>query len=272
MRQLTVRAAGVETFVRRSGSGRPLVLIHGLGASSYTWRGLAPLAAEGWDVIAPDVPGMGRSASPEDFEYSFKGFSRWLLALLDELGIERAALAGNSMGGVISLLTALENPERVEKLALIGTPVYPHNTPSILWPMRWPVIGKIYESLLGPTAVRLIAGECLRDKSLVTDELVAEYSHSLRTRGGRRAVASFLRNAIPDDAGALMARYPTLKPATLVLHGELDGVVDRASAERFVRETPAARLAPLPGLGHAPHEQDPQTVAAALLPFLKANP
>lgn len=264
------RIAGVDTFIRRSGAGKPLVLIHGLGASSYTWRRVIPELEKHREVIAPDVPGFGRSATPEDFQYDFKGFSRWIVALLDELGLESAALAGNSMGGVISLLTALENPARVEKLVLIGTPVYPHNTPGILWPMRWPVIGKIYESLLGPTAVRLIAHECLRDASLITDELVEEYSYSLKTKGGRRAVASFLKNAIPDDADEVTARYPSLVPPTLVVHGELDGVVDRASAERFCREAKSAVLAPLAKLGHAPQEQGPDAVLEHLLPFLKA--
>jgi pimeloyl-ACP methyl ester carboxylesterase len=217
------------------------------------------------------VPGFGRSATPRDFDYTFKGFTRWLVALLDELGLPHAALAGNSMGGVISLLTALEHPARVEKLVLIGTPVYPHNTPNILWPMRWPVIGKVYESLLGPTAVRLVAWQCLGDRKLITDELVDEYSHSLRTRDGRRAVASFLRNAIPDDAPALMSRYPSLVPPTLVVHGARDQVVDRASAERFCREVPSAKLSPLDGLGHAPQETDPQQVADRVVPFLRGS-
>src|SRR5581483_9634200 len=164
-----------------------------------------------------------------------------------------------SMGGLVSLWTAMHYPERVGRLALIGTPVYPEDKPPILWPMRWPVIGSIYERMIGPWAVEPIARTVFVDKSLVDAPMLEEYGRAFRTRGGARAIATFFRR-VPDDAERYTSRYRTLPHPTLVIRGAADGVVHQASCERFVSEHPRAKLVALENLGHAPHEERPGVV------------
>lgn len=268
MRVETRVVAGVRTHLRRGGAGRPVLLLHGLGASSYTWRDAFAHLTDGYDVVAPDFPGHGRSEPVPGFDYSIAGLSRWVTSLMDELGWESAPLVGNSLGGVVSLWTAMERPARVSRMALLGVPAYPEHRPPVLWPLSWPVLGKVYESLLGATLLRAVAKTVYVDPAKVTDELVEEYALALRDAGGRRALAEVVRRAIPPDWRERVARYGELRQPALVLVGERDRMVGRAGGERLARDLGAARLDMVAGVGHAAHEDDPGLVLPRVRAFL----
>ncbi|MDE2489651.1 MAG: alpha/beta hydrolase [Elusimicrobia bacterium] len=263
----TLDVAGVGTHLVRAGRGEPVVLLHGLGASSYSWRYALPALAGRYEVFAPDLPGFGRSDKPWDFDYSIAGLHRWVVALLDRLGVARARFAGNSMGGVVTLWTAMDAPERVERMALFGTPAFPENRPKILWPLSWPVIGRIYEAAMGERTLRWIAKSTFYDRSKVTEELVAEYAAPLKEARGRRAVAEFIRRAIPPDYKERIARYGSLSQPALVLVGETDAMVDRRGGERLAEALPRARFVYLDRCGHAPQEDAPERVVPLLAEF-----
>ena len=271
MREWEFEVGGAAVGGVTEGSGPDVVLLHGLGASTYTWRRVWRSLAASFRVHALDFPGFGRSSKPLDFDYSARGFSRVLLGVLDRLDVARASMVGNSMGGVVALTAALESPERVDRLALLGTPTYPSSRPRDLWPLRWPVVGRACEAALGPWAVEWAAKRVFMDRSVITPELLETYGSPLRTPGGRRAVASFIRNAVPPDAQAMMGRYGALPQPTLVLWGDRDCMVRRADAERFAAEIPWGRLVRFAGCGHAPQEERPAAVLDVLHPFLAAH-
>ncbi|MFA6317027.1 MAG: alpha/beta hydrolase [Elusimicrobiota bacterium] len=260
-------AGGVNIHVLSVGEGEPLVLLHGLGASSYSWRCVLPSLGERFQVHALDWPGFGRSSQPLDFDYSVDGLKNWLGLFFDTMGWERAYLAGNSMGGMAALAFATANPKRVARMALLGTPVYAENKPRFLWPLRWPLIGKVFEACLGPIAVKAIAKTAFVDKTKVTKELVGEYSLALRTKAGRRAVAEFMRNAIPPDISARVAAYADLRVPTLIMVGDHDGMVSVESAQLFAKTLYRGKLAVVKDCGHVPQEEKPAETAAALLKF-----
>ncbi len=263
----TLEVAGIKTHLVRAGKGEPVILLHGLGASSYSWRFAVSELARRYEVFAPDLPGFGRSDKPRDFDYSVAGLHRWVLALMDRLGLEKARFAGNSMGGVIALWTAMDAGHRVERMALLGTPAYPENRPKMLWPLSWPVIGRVYEWALGETTLRYIAKTTFVDQSKVTEEMVAEYGAPLKTAAGRRAVAEFIRRAIPPDFRERIASYRTLPHRTLILNGDADAMVDYRGAERLAKDLPRARFVYLDRCGHAPQEDAPERVNALLQEF-----
>jgi pimeloyl-ACP methyl ester carboxylesterase len=262
----TLTIAGLRTNLIRAGKGEPLILLHGLGASNYSWRYTIPELAKHYEVFAPDLPGFGRTDKPWDFDYSIHGLHTWVLAFMDHFGLEKARFAGNSMGGVLSLWTAMEAPSRVERMALIGTPAYVANRPKLIWPISWPVIGRLYEALLGDRALRIIAPTAFVDKSKVDAAMLAEYGHALKEAGGRRAVAEFVRRAIPRDHAERVKRYPSIGHKTLVLVGDGDGMIG-ASAERFARELPNATFVRVERCGHAAQEDAPERVNPLLLEF-----
>ena len=264
-----IEIGGRKVYCLSAGQGPPVFLLHGLGASSYSWRHVWPELAKSHCVHSIDWPGCGRSDKPMDFDYSPDGYTRTLLALMDRLEARQAHLVGNSMGGVVSLFTALRHPERIASLTLVGTPTYPESRPGDLWALRWPVVGRLLEWSLGAWTVRWAARQTFIDRSVITAELVREYSAALRSPGGRRAVAGFIRNAIPADSQALIDSYPTMAHRTLILWGEKDCLVKRPSVERLASELPHSRLVMLAGCGHAPQEERPEDFNRALLEFLK---
>jgi pimeloyl-ACP methyl ester carboxylesterase len=266
----TLTVAGLKTHLVRAGRGEPVILLHGLGASSYSWRFAVSELARRYEVFAPDLPGFGRTDKPLDFDYSIAGLHRWVVAFMDRLGIDKARFAGNSMGGVITLWTAMDAGHRVERMALLGTPAYPENRPKLLWPLSWPVVGRVYEWALGDTTLRYIARTTFVDQSKVTEEMIAEYGAPLKTAAGRRAVAEFIRRALPPDFKERIASYPTLQHRTLVLAGDSDGMVDHRGAERLSKELPRARFVYLERCGHAPQEDAPERVNALLQEFFAA--
>src|SRR5262245_48131303 len=108
---------GLRVRYVRAGSGPPLLLVHGILSSIYTWRDLLPLLAREHDVVALDLPGFGASDLPADL--SGTSYPRVLLGLMDQLGLPRVSIVGHSLGGAVACLLAAERPERVERLALI---------------------------------------------------------------------------------------------------------------------------------------------------------
>jgi len=263
------RVAGVDAHWREAGAGEPLVVLHGLGASSFSWTAVMPALARRYRVIAPDFPGFGRSDSPREFDYSLKGLSRWVVALLDHLGLPSAHVAGNSLGGIVALMTAMDEPARVRRVALLGTPTHPGDGPLLLWPLRWPVVGRLYELALGPVAVRYIGRTAYKDPSLMTDEKVEEYALPLRTAAGRWAAAEVLRRAVPADARERVERYRQLPHEFLVICGESDTVAGLESSRRFCEKAPRARLLELRDCAHVPQEERPEQVAAAFEEFFQ---
>lgn len=266
----TLEIAGLKTRLVRAGKGEPVILLHGLGASSYSWRFAVPELARHYEVFAPDLPGFGRTDKPWDFDYSIAGLHRWVIALMDRLGLEKARFAGNSMGGVITLWTAMDSAHRLDRMALLGTPAYPENRPKMLWPLGWPVIGRLYEWALGETTLRYIAKTTFVDQSKVTEELIAEYLHPLKSAAGRRAVAEFIRRAMPPDHAERVASYARVPHQALVLVGDSDRMVDRRGGERLAAALPRARFQFVERCGHAPQEDAPERVIPMLREFFAA--
>ena len=174
------------------------------------------------------------------------------------------------MGGDVSLFLALQAPELVSRLVLIGSPVYPNNIPRILWTLRRPILGRIFERLLGRWTIRLVAPTAFWDRSCITEEVLDEYSMALRTPEGRHAVAESIRRCLSPDVPGTIARYPELEPPVLFIRGEHDGVVDDASAEGFCRTVPHGKFLRLADCGHVPQEEKPKAVISAIAEFLAA--
>ena len=105
-----LQTAGHTIHYIKQGHGRPLVLVHGFGGSSYTWRSLAPLLQDDCTVYALDLLGFGLSDKPPDGEYALDAQAELVVDFMKELQISSAVLIGHSMGGVIAAKAAAQNP------------------------------------------------------------------------------------------------------------------------------------------------------------------
>jgi pimeloyl-ACP methyl ester carboxylesterase len=110
----------IEVVYFDEGSGRAVLLIHGLGGYKENWTFTIKDIKNSFRAIAPDLPGFGDSEKP-DIEYTMEFFADFLNMFLDKLGVDKVILVGNSMGGTIAILFTVKNPERVEKLVLVDS-------------------------------------------------------------------------------------------------------------------------------------------------------
>jgi pimeloyl-ACP methyl ester carboxylesterase len=261
-------ANGLEVNVRELGAGPPVVLVHGLPSNIGDWGGVPDaLAALGHRVVVYDRVGYGWSSRPPvaGDAYSLDSNARELGALLDQLGIERAALVGWSYGGGIVQTFALAHPERVSQLVLLGS-VGPTLGGE---PTDW--IGRLGNSPIGPPLFRAITAIPPLGRGVLEGALVEVFSGAENVPAGwpERSAA---QTAMPGTIDSWLAEqrnggYPELRPEaiqapTLVLHGSDDRSVGVAVAEDLAARLPNDELVVVEGGSHMLPATHPDLVAA----------
>jgi pimeloyl-ACP methyl ester carboxylesterase len=268
---LEPRAARVGSrtvrFVR-AGAGPAVVLVHGFGSSLCTWKDVLPALAARHDVVALDLPGFGGSERPADL--AFADLPRAVVGLMDALGIERAALVGNSMGGAAAALVAAADAGRVSRLVLVDAAGFN------LEPRARPGMVRLASSWAAPVlqvlpGKRIVVEAALRqvfhDDALVTRERVAEYLAPAQRPGSFAALRS-LGRSLGSSASQLAEALAAIRAPTLVVWGAEDRWIPLADADRFVAAIAGARKVVIPACGHVPQEEKPAEVARLLLEFL----
>jgi pimeloyl-ACP methyl ester carboxylesterase len=255
-------------FVRK-GSGPAIVLLHGFASSIYTWKDLLPVLARDYDVVALDLPGFGQSECPSDL--SFEEYPAVVVGLLDRLGLSRATLVGNSMGGAVAAVVAAGRPERVDRLILVDAAGFNLEEKNRPWPIR--VVGSppVAAVLDRMPLRRLLVGVSLRqvffDDTLVTGERIDEYLEPMLRSGTPQAIRSLLasRSLHPDDVQKLL---PRVAAPALILWGQQDEWIPVGDAARFAAALPGSRVVVLERCGHMPQEEHPADVARLIEDFL----
>lgn len=254
-----------------AGEGPPVLLIHGLGASKLslltTLGALAPL---GRRAIALDLPGFGDSAKPLTANYSPQWFARTIVSAMDALGIERADLVGNSLGGRVALELGLAHRDRVGRLGLL--------CPSLAWREKplWAHVARVAPARLGlvqpaPRAVvdaivrRAVPGSTDGWTAAGVDEFLRGYL----TPRGRQAFYLAAQHIVREDPGRFWRRLERLEPEALFVWGRADPLVPIAFARHVQAAVPHARHLEL-RCGHVPQLEAPSATHAALARFLAA--
>ena len=268
---LAVNAHRLRYVRTGTGGGPAVVLVHGFGSSLYTWKDVLPRLAPTRDVIALDLPGFGASDRPADL--SFEELPAAVVGLMDHLGVRRAALVGNSMGGAVVAVLAAERPERVSALVLVDAAGFN------LEPRDQPEMVRLVTSPLAPLLARLpgkrlIVERALRevfyDERLVTDERVSEYLDAARRPGGVASMRSLLLS-LEGRAGHVRTRLAGVQAPTLVVWGREDRWIPLAHADLFAAAIPGARRVVLDACGHMPQAEKPGELADLLQEFLDAS-
>ena len=262
----------VSLYVEEMGRGPVLLLLHGIGGSSYTWRGIAPALAARHRVIAIDLRGFGRSDKPLDLAYSPHDHAAVVAAFITERRLGQVTLVGHSYGGLVALLLARDRtiePQRIARLVVIDTPAYPQPVSVGVAFLRQPLLPYLALTLLPPelpTALALMMEKMGVER--LTQRDVAIYADPLLEPGGPHALIETARQLIPPDFDRIVARYRTIAKPALVLTCRDDQAVPLSSAVRLARTLPNARLAVLDGCDHVPPEQAPDAMIVAMARFL----
>lgn len=275
--QRWLEIGGRRVNVIELGSGPPVVFVHGLSGSWQNWLEQLPVFARDHRVVAFDLPGFGASEMP-DWHISISGYGRWLDALYDALGIDVAALVGNSMGGFISAELAIAYPARVERLVLVsaaGLTVEHQRHDRTLAVLRtldrrlaayagW--LGTRSDTLARrPRARRMIFGLVAHRPDLLPGPLVAEQIRGSGKPGFVPALDALTSYPIRD-------RLPEIACPTLIVWGTKDWLVPVRDADEFARLIPNARKVVWPKTGHMAMLERPAAFNRLLAAFLAEEP
>jgi 4,5:9,10-diseco-3-hydroxy-5,9,17-trioxoandrosta-1(10),2-diene-4-oate hydrolase len=266
-------------YLTAGDDGPPLVLLHGVGDNALDWRWVTPALARSRRVYAPDLPGAGESAEPEaDADYSPVFFERSVAAFLDALGIARAAVVGNSLGGLAALRLALSEPDRVAALGLVAGAGLGRRVSPALRSLSLPGYGRL-ATAWGKTrpgaAQRALgrAGLVFASPRRVPREWLGEQYRLARLPGFLQAQLATVRAQVGlrGQREVLVDRLPDLRIPTLVLWGARDRVLPTSQAHGAIDGLENGFLEILPDCGHLPQVEQPERFASALDGFLRGS-
>lgn len=245
----------------------PLVLIHGTSASLHTWEGWATALAQTHRVVSFDLPGFGLTGPNADGDYRDARYVDFVRRLLARLGVARAVVAGNSLGGEIAWQLALADPARVAGLVLIdsaGHDFVPESLPLGFRIARIPVLRQGMRWVLPRRAIEASVLDVYGDPSHVSAALVDRYYELTLREGNRVALMQRMDQLAPGP----VERLPGIKVPTLILWGGRDRLIPLRCGEAFHQAIAGSQLVVFPKLGHVPQEEDPAATLAALRDWL----
>lgn len=263
---------GLLVHVRDQGPSSdplPIVLIHGTSASLHTWEGWATELAQTRRVISFDLPGFGLTGPNADGDYRDARYVAFTRNLLARLGVGRAIVGGNSLGGGVAWELALADPARVAGLVLVdatGFNFVPESLPLGFRIARTPVLREAMRWVLPRRAIEQTVIDVYGDPSRVTAALVDRYYELTLREGNRVALMQRMDQLAPGP----VERLAEIKVPTLILWGGKDRLIPPTWGAAFHRAIPGSRLVSFPGLGHVPQEEDPAATLAALRDWLPA--
>lgn len=268
-----VEAGGLVWHVQQMGSGPPILLLHGTGAATHSWRGVMPLLARDFTVIAPDLPGHGFTRGRPRGGLTLPGMAGAVTDLLAALDLAPTAIAGHSAGAAIALQWVHDSAARVPVIGLnpaltpypglaarlfpalarvlFVNPLVPHMLAGIA---RWP--GETERFLHRATGSKLDA------------EGLAGYRALMCTPGHCAGAVEMMANWNLEAFARVM---PGIAAPVLLVHAEGDRAVPLNSVQQGAAQMPDARLEVLPALGHLAHEERPDLAAALILDHTTSN-
>ncbi|HEX3527983.1 MAG TPA: alpha/beta hydrolase [Thermoanaerobaculia bacterium] len=259
---------GRLVHVEQAGTGEPVVLLHGFGASTYAWRKVMPELATRFRVIAIDLNGFGYTERPSDLaSYTREGQGRLVLDVMDALGIGRAHIVGHSYGGGITLWLAAYHPERFLSMVLTDSsaPTYSYDRRSRVASVK-PLTALFLRSVvLRPSTVRRSLLNSFHDPSLVTPELVQAYFDRIRVEG---AIDAYYGLTVPVRGPIDKVDLAKIEVPALVVWGADDQVILLPAGRRGTSVLPRGRFVVIPDSGHIPIEEKPAEWLRLVMPFL----
>jgi pimeloyl-ACP methyl ester carboxylesterase len=265
-----IEVAGIRLRVRDTGPrGAPaVILLHGFGASLDTWEPWALVLSKHYRVVRFDLPGFGLTGPDPARDYSDQRTVVILAALMDRLGVAKASLIGNSLGGKIAWNFAVDEPTRVETLVLISPDGFASPGFEYGKKPQLPAVLKLLPYTMPKFMLRMNLAVAYADPKHLSDAVLTRYADMMRAPGDRGAMLDRMGQVMLQDPAPLLRR---ITAPTLLLWGEKDGMIPFSNAEDYLRDIPGSKLVALPDLGHVPFEEEPETSLRPVVAFLAAD-
>jgi pimeloyl-ACP methyl ester carboxylesterase len=262
-----VSVENVRLHVRDSGakSAQAVIMLHGFGSSLHTWEPWAQALQNEYRVIRIDLPGSGLSEADPTGRYDDQRTMDIIVALMDQLGVAKAALIGNSIGGRIAWNFAARHPERVTKLVLISPDGFASKGFAYDKQPTVPAMAHVMRYILPRSMVRSSLAQAYGDPALLTEGTVDRYYDLMLAPASRSALIARLEQTILRDPVPLLRQ---IQVPVLLVWGDSDKMIPVGNAADYVREMPQAKVVTFPALGHVPHEEAPAQSLVPVKAFL----
>lgn len=263
-----VEVEGIKIHYREAGTGAPVLLLHGFPTSSYLYRRVAPHIAAHNRVIVPDLPGYGASDKPLNASYSFRFYQRVLDQFVERLSLEHVGLTLHDIGGPIGLYWAMQKPQRITKLALLNTLVYPE--------LSWAVIAFVLALrtpglrwwLTSAAGLQWTFALGLADRRNLTPDVLEQIQTPFRTPDAQRALVKAGIGLHRDGFKDIAAQLSHFKMPVRLIYGQRDRILPDVAQtmRRLARDLPQAQVTAL-DCGHFLQEEQPESVGKLLAEF-----
>ena len=249
-------------------------MIHGWPTSSFLWRNVTEAIAEHNRVVAIDLPGFGASDKPLATRYDFAFFAAAIDGLLESLEIDRVALAVHDLGGPVGVHWALRNRDRVTRLALLNTLIYPEFSEAVQQFVTACATPGLRERLTSAEGLEEAMRLGLADAASLTGETLSGVLEPFGSDEARRALADAGIGLQLEGFQEIARELPTLDVPVRIVYGIEDRILPDVAQTmaRVATDLPQAVVTALPGCGHFLQEEAPGKVGALLATFFAAEP
>jgi len=253
-----------------SGEGIPVLLIHGFGASSYSWRHIIKPLAQKYRVITIDLKGFGESPKPRDDLYSVYEQARLVRNFILENNLQNVHIIGHSYGGGVALVTSVylsaSHPNLQSSLVLIDSIAYPQDLPDFVNVLATPILGPlVIYAIPNTTQVKSLLEKVYFNDALIPQSAIDHYAGNLGKPNAKYATLTTARQMLPTDLQQFSDNYANLTIPTLIIWSRDDEIVPLAIGERLHEDLPNSKMVVLNDVGHAIQEEKP----SVLLPYLQ---
>lgn len=262
---------GMQVHYRDEGNkldSTPILLIHGTSSSLNTWDSLISYLPSNKRIIRLDMPAFGLTGPSPENKYSYKFYSDFLNAFLNQLEVKHSIIAGNSLGGGIAWHFALDYPHRVSQLILIDASGYPKKDEKGSLGFKIasiPIVNNILLFVTPRSLVKKSLETVFTDQSMVTEERITRYHELLLVEGNRKAALSIFKNGFQQET----ERIKNIQQPTLIIFGEDDQLINSNNAYLFEKDIKGSKSVIMKNIGHVPMEEAPKQTAIIINEFIK---
>ena len=269
-----INAGGIKTYyVQRGRSGPEVLLLHGFGSSTFTWRKNLDSLGRFARVTAIDIKGFGLTDKPRDGQYHEAEYARHVLAAMDALGIKKPVIVGNSMGGAVAARVALDHPDRCAGLILVDAArpftrldFEASGVDTTRLSARPSVLATaLVRTMIRRERIKTMLESVYEGHEPVTDAMIDAYYVPTTIEGAPEALLSMM-NPPAEKVKAIPLK--NLKMPVTILWGRDDNVIPLRAGEALARDIPGAEFIVWAGAGHLPHEDKPAEFESLVRTFL----
>ncbi|NSL53232.1 alpha/beta fold hydrolase [Calidifontibacillus erzurumensis] len=259
LHQKHIRLENVNVYCEYSITKKPpLLLIHGVAATTYTFHALMPLLEDHFSIVALDLPGFGKSEKPSSFKYSYENYARIIAGCIKYFQLKNVNIVGHSMGGQVALYTAKMIPEKIHSLILLASSGYLKRTNrAFIYCTYLPFFNYYVKKQVYKKEVREVLKNVFYNHSLITDDHIREFERPLQEKGFYTALKRLVRYREGDLTSD---ELHNIQIPTLLLWGKEDRVVPVHVGERLAKDLPNGKLIILEKTGHLLTEERPKEI------------